>query len=380
MTTELSRRSLTVGLFGNTELHFDDIEVLNGRMAIDVFGHRTRVSRAVLPRLKALLAGPTPGATLKESARRFSSYVAGPHSSRVAAESLLKIGGAHGASDIHIEGRGLRMRVNGVLEPFCHIDDASAHLLLATLKRLSECLPYLRNLPQEGRIRRDGVGADIRASFVPTATGERCVLRLFGRLRSIDELGLLPDSRAALADALSADTGLILISGRSGGGKTTTLYAALAHISATRGGAHLSLEDPVEQRLRNAGIEVDQIELCPERDMTGERMLVAALRQDIDVLCVGEIRTPAEAQLAVQAAHTGRLVLAGVHAASAQDAWTRLIELGADPTVLRLTLRAIFQQQLETIACECGAQPCAECAGTGRRRVLRAHLHREVPQ
>src|SRR5207302_2159646 len=122
-----------------------------------------------------------------------------------------------------------------------------------------------------------------------------------------EELGLPAAVRAAFERALDAPRGLIVVAGASGAGKTTTLYAALAHLAASRGGAHLSIEDPVEQRLRAAGIAVDQVELEPSRGITGESTLCAALRQDVDVIAVGEIRSAAEARLAIQAAHTGRL-------------------------------------------------------------------------
>jgi type II secretory ATPase GspE/PulE/Tfp pilus assembly ATPase PilB-like protein len=144
-----------------------------------------------------------------------------------------------------------------------------------------------------------------------------------------------------------------------------------------RPGAHLSLEDPVEQRLRLAGVPVDQVELDPSRGLTGPSMLAAALRQDVDVLAVGEVRSAAEAALAIQAAHTGRLVLAGVHAGSCEEARQRLIDLEADPKLLAGTLKAVLHQALVTVPCPCGGLAgCVACRGLGRMRKLTARLAR----
>ena len=167
----------------------------------------------------------------------------------------------------------------------------------------------------------------------------------------------------------------MLVAGPSGGGKTTTLYSALGAIAAQRRSAHLSLEDPIEQRLRLAGIPVDQIELCPERGLDGEAALSAALRQDVDVVAVGELRTPAEASLAVKAAHTGRLVLAGLHAGSTDEALQRMRDLNVDSALLEQTVLGVLHQRLETRPCPSHLnQGCAQCRGLGRVRQLTATL------
>ncbi|WP_288044062.1 ATPase, T2SS/T4P/T4SS family, partial [Sphingomonas sp.] len=152
-----------------------------------------------------------------------------------------------------------------------------------------------------------------------------------------------------LAALLEQPSGLVLIAGPSGGGKTTTVYAALAYLAARRSGAHLSIEDPVEQRLRLAGIPVDQVELSPERGLDAEAALVGALRQDVDVVALSEIRTAGEAALAVKAAHTGRLVVAGLHAGSATEARQRMLDLDADPPAIdREWWQTIGMQRSET--------------------------------
>jgi general secretion pathway protein E len=296
-----------------------------------------------------------------------------------AASALLDIATSANASDIHLEPGldhvDVRLRRMGELATFTTLTAPIARRLTAALKSLAGCLPYRFDLVQEGRVPRPGVTADVRASFVPTALGERIALRLFGRLLSLEALELPVDVRTGFERALTDHpSGLIIVAGPSGGGKTTTLYAALAHLAKHRHGAHLSLEDPVEQRLRVAGVPVDQVELAPERGLTGEAALVAALRQDVDVLAVGEVRTAAEARLALRAAHTGRLVLAGLHAGSATEARQRLLDLGLEKPLLDQTLVAVLHQRLETRACEDVAQDCPRCHGLGRTRVVAGAL------
>ena len=328
------------------------------------------IPAALADAVGTVLSGPALDGPAMEVGLRFGAWLAGPHGPRRAARILLDAADRLDASDIHVEPLGdrvtIRLRVDGELAPFCALESAVAQRLVAALKGLAGVLPYRSDIVQEGRISRDGIAADVRASFVPVTAGERVALRLFGRLRTIDDLGLDSLAKNELVAALARRTGLILVAGATGAGKTTTLYAALAHVAESRGGAHLSLEDPVEQRLRTAGIAVDQVELAPERGITGESMLAAALRQDIDVLAVGEIRTAAEARLALHAAHSGRLVLAGIHAGSANEAIRRLLDLGVEEPVLRATLAAIVHQSLETRPCV----PCDTCRGRGRVRSL----------
>ncbi len=164
---------------------------------------------------------------------------------------------------------------------------------------------------------------------------------------------------------------VVAVAGPSGGGKTTTVYAALGHVAATRGGAHLSIESPVEHRLRLAGIPVDQVELDPERGLTASAALEGALRQDVDVVALAEIRTEDEAALALRAAHTGRLVIAGIHASSGAEARRRMLDLRVTESVLDETLRGVLHLRLETVPCPdhiSEGPPCGRCRGTGRQR------------
>lgn len=355
-------------------LRFEEIEGLEGAALRLSGGGSLEVPPELRGVLAAILAGPALGASLAETGRAFGHFLRRPFSPRHAARSLLDLAAGLRATDIHLEpgaaGAELRLRVVGELQPFCELASATARRLVAALKGLAACLPYRQDLVQEGRIPREGVGADIRASFVPTTFGERVALRLFGRLVPLDQLSLQPEAQAAWEALLAEESGLVLVAGSTGAGKTTTLYASLAHLARQQRGAVLSLEDPVEQRLRLAGFAVDQVELAPERGLTGEALLAAALRQDVDVLGVGEIRTPAEARLAVEAAATGRLVIAGIHAGSLEEARQRMIDLGVEGPRLGASLRGVIHQSLRTVACGCAPSPagCPACGGLFKRR------------
>ncbi len=354
-------------------LRWDDIASVDGAAIVTRTGERIRAGATDLEIARGVLATPALGSgdTRDTFGKRLTGHLSRPFAAAATASALVHAASELGASDVHLafdaNGAGIRVRIDGELGDLARASTPAAERLAAALKGLAGCLPYRRDVVQEGRIPRDGIAADVRASFVPTAFGERVALRLFGRLRLLSELGLAAADLAALEQALRARKGLLLIGGSSGAGKTTTLYAALAKLAATRTGAHLSLEDPVEQRLRAAGVPVDQVELDPAQGRTGEAMLAAALRQDVDVIAVGEVRTPAEALLAVHAAHTGRLVLAGVHAGSAAETRQRLLDLGAPAPLVDATLVCAVHQDLEMAPCGC-ATGCGECRHTGRRR------------
>lgn len=362
-----------------TRVHaWDDVVAVEGQ-TVELRSGPITVEPAIAAQARGVLAGVRVTGVLADDAAEFSRYLSGPWAPLRAASALLDIATKCNASDVHLEPGldhvDVRLRLMGVLTTFTTLTQPLARRLTAALKSLAGCLPYRFDLVQEGRVPRPGVTADVRASFVPTALGERIALRLFGRLLSLDALELPADVRSRFEHTLTQHaSGLIVVAGPSGGGKTTTLYAALAHLAKHRHGAHLSLEDPVEQRLRVAGVPVDQVELSPERGLTGEAALVAALRQDVDVLAVGEVRTPAEATLALRAAHTGRLVLAGLHAGSTNEARQRLLDLGLEKPLLDQTLVAVLHQRLETRACEDVTARCARCHGLGRTRVAAGTL------
>jgi len=364
---------LRSGLGRREFVPFDAIRGLDGELVALDGGVTRRLDGELLRAAGLALSPPQATGRRSDDGPALRRYVEGPWSPTRAASALLSIAAACGSTDVHLEARpqevAVRLRITGDLEELTALEPADGGRLVAALKHLAGCLPYRSDLVQEGRIPRDGVAADVRASFIPTALGERAALRLFGRLWSLEELGLPSEALEALTRLLEHRSGLVLVAGPSGGGKTTTVYAALAWLAERRRGAHLSIEDPVEQRLRLAGVPVDQVELRPARGLTAEQALAGALRQDVDVVALAEVRTVGEARLALQAAHTGRLVLAGIHAGSPRQARQRMLDLEADPAVLDAALRGVLHQRLEPAPCPDGrATDCARCHGTGRIR------------
>ena len=350
MTNTMDGLVLKSGWFGREFIPFDEMAALEQAAVRLKSGARHAVSEAQRGLVSRALSPPQVAGDLEADGAALRTYLSAAFSPERAVRALLEAATKASASDVHLEssehGVVVQARLQGELRAWFEVPGTASARLFAALKHLSGCLPYRSDVFQEGRLPREGVAADVRTSFVPTAMGERAALRLFGALRTLEALGLDEASLASLKALLQRQSGLVLVAGSTGAGKTTTLYAALAHLAASRAGAHLSLEDPVEQRLRVAGIPVSQVELCPERGVTGESALVAALRQDIDVLAVGEVRTSAEAALALKAAHTGRLVLAGLHASSTHEAVQRLLDLGVDATVLEKTLVGVLHQRL----------------------------------
>jgi len=365
------RLTIPAGLLRRArELHLDDVVEVRGVEVSGRGGERVTVDAALAGQVRRAVEGPGLGGGFAENAEELRVFTGLPHGPRRLAQALVAMAEKAGATDVHLSFDGVagrvRFRLEGELVDVVSLPRGGGGRLVAALKGWSGCLPYRHDLVQEGRIGRTGIAADVRTSFVPTPFGDRVALRLFGRLRTLPELGLGADVLAALQKELARRSGLLLVSGSTGAGKTTTLYALLSHLAASRTGAHLSLEDPVEQRLRAAGVPVDQVELDPARGRTGTAMLAAALRQDVDVVSVGELRTPDEVTLALQAAQTGRLVLAGLHAGSVDEARRRLLDLGADETVLASTLRAVLHQSLVVVP-----DPSSPL---GRRRRLDASL------
>lgn len=373
-STEL-RDGITVrGRWGRAEyLPYDEVSALAGDAATLRSGRSLRLRGETLRAVEAALQPPAPSGQPAVDGDAWTRYLDGPWSPVRAARALIALGEAAHASDIHLEptptGLGVRLRLLGELDPLTTLPSPVGARLLAALKHISGCLPYRSDVVQEGRIARDGVAADVRASFIPTALGERAALRLFGRLLSLPALGLPAEVDAELRRWLELRAGLLLVAGPSGGGKTTTVYAALGHLAGSRGGAHLSIESPVEHRLRLAGIPVDQIELDPERGLTAAAALDGALRQDVDVIALAEVRSPDEAELALRAAHTGRLVIAGIHASSGPEARQRMLDLGAAASVLDDTLKGVLHLRLVAVRCPDHAEEvCPRCHGTGRQR------------
>jgi len=255
-----------------------------------------------------------------------------------------------GASDIHLEifeRRSLvRFRVDGALHDVVEPKRNLHASLVSRIKVMAALDIAEKRLPQDGRImlKIAGRSVDVRVSTLPTGHGERVVMRLLdkqaGRL-SLDSLGMSADTLHRLDQLIAQPHGIILVTGPTGSGKTTTLYAALSRLdAATRN--MMTVEDPIEYDLDGVG----QTQVNAKIGMTFARALRAILRQDPDVIMVGEIRDLETAEIAVQASLTGHLVLATLHTNSAAGAVTRLVDMGIEPYLLASTLTGVLAQRL----------------------------------
>lgn len=260
------------------------------------------------------------------------------------------------ASDIHIETFEkqlvVRFRVDGVLREVVKPKRALAPLLVSRIKVMSKLDIAEKRIPQDGRIslRVGGREVDIRVSTMPSANGERIVLRLLdknaGRL-NLDTLGMSERDLQAVKGIVNRPHGIMLVTGPTGSGKTTTLYAGLSEIN-DRSRNILTVEDPIEYNLPGIG----QTQVNTKVDMTFARGLRAILRQDPDVVMIGEIRDLETAEIAVQASLTGHMVLSTLHTNSAVGSITRMIDMGVEPFLISSSLVGIVAQRLVRVLCD----------------------------
>ncbi|MET1256732.1 type II secretion system ATPase GspE [Aliikangiella maris] len=259
------------------------------------------------------------------------------------------------ASDIHIEtfenDMKVRFRVDGVLREILSPSKKLAPLLVSRIKVMAKLDIAEKRIPQDGRIalKIANRGVDVRVSTIPSSHGERVVLRLLdkqaGRL-DFSHLGMSPRLMQGMSDILHKPHGIILVTGPTGSGKTTTLYAGLTLLNHTSRNI-LTVEDPIEYLLEGIG----QTQVNSKVDMTFARGLRAILRQDPDVVMVGEIRDLETAQIAVQASLTGHLVLSTLHTNTASGAVTRLQDMGIEPFLLSSSLLGVLAQRLVRTLC-----------------------------
>jgi general secretion pathway protein E len=259
------------------------------------------------------------------------------------------------ASDIHVETfedrLSVRYRIDGVLTEVLSPKRMLAPLLVSRLKVMARLDIAEKRVPQDGRIsvRIAGHAVDIRMSTIPSAHGERVVLRLLdtaeGQLQ-LSQLAMNEQVLSAYKKYLHRPHGIILVTGPTGSGKTTTLYAGLTQINETSRNI-LTIEDPIEYMLPGVG----QTQVNPKVEMTFARGLRAILRQDPDVVMVGEIRDLETAEIAVQASLTGHLVLSTLHTNTAIGAVTRLKDMGIEPFLLSSSLLAVMAQRLVRLLC-----------------------------
>ncbi|MEM9372521.1 MAG: GspE/PulE family protein [Planctomycetota bacterium] len=304
-----------------------------------------------------------------------------------------------GASDLHIHPTDcetlVRFRTDGVLVDARTLPRSATDAVISRLKVLGGMDSAEIRSPQDGRATvtlgsssREARGVDLRISTIPTEEGERAVVRILdtdrgSRLADLDAIGMAPDIRAVYERLSCRPNGMILLTGPTGSGKTTTLYATLRRIaagssggvspgvSATHAGSSMNImtvEDPVEYRLSAPGITISQSQVNRRKGMSFASGLRHILRQDPDVVMVGEVRDAETAGLAIQAALTGHLVFSTLHTNDAVGAPPRLIDLGAEPYLVSAALTAVMAQRLvRTRHAACDARGCEECLGTGLR-------------
>jgi len=290
-----------------------------------------------------------------------------------------------GASDIHFEPQEdallVRVRIDGVLTEVQRIPKRMANGVTTRLKVLAKLDIAERRKPQDGRIslnaRAVGRMLDIRVAVLPTVEGEQVVMRLIDKSRktpTLESLGLSETMRDKLSEIIRRPTGALLVTGPTGSGKSTTLYAALAEINRPEINI-ITVEDPVEYRLQG----VNQVQINVKAHMTFATALRSILRSDPDVIMVGEIRDPETAKMAIESALTGHFVLSTLHTNDAPGALTRLNEMGVEPFLTGAAVSAVLAQRLArklcANCCEMYTPSAEELMGAAREGMV---LYRKV--
>lgn len=278
------------------------------------------------------------------------------------------------ASDVHVEpferDLQIRYRIDGVLYPVLTPPKALQAPITSRIKVMAGLDIAEKRLPQDGRIRIKigGKDIDIRVSVLPTAFGERVVMRLLDKsavLLDLEQLGVEGERLEDIKGLIQRPHGIILVTGPTGSGKTTTLYAALSRINS-RDINIITVEDPIEYQLPGIG----QIHVNPKIDLTFAAGLRSILRQDPDVIMVGEIRDAETAEIAIQASLTGHLVFSTLHTNDAAGAFTRLIEMGVEPFLVSSSILAVAAQRLVRVLC----RHCREAYEPSERTLHRLGL------
>jgi type II secretory ATPase GspE/PulE/Tfp pilus assembly ATPase PilB-like protein len=310
---------------------------------------------------------------------------AGPQRTSKLVDLILADACRRSASDVHFEpthgALEVRYRLDGVLHPVVSLPSDLVSNIAARLKVLAELLTYRLDIPQEGRLleARERYGVEMRVSTFPLVHGEKVVVRLFetgSHTLDLDQLGL-PALLESLRFMLRERNGALLLTGPSGSGKTTTIYACLRELVRSSAGGQqiVTIEDPVEQIVEG----VSQAQARPGTEFDFARGLRSLLRQDPEVIMIGEIRDAETAGIALSAALTGHLVITTVHAGSACGVISRLLDMGIEPYSLTSGVKAILNQRLVRRLCPaCHGEEsarCSGCSGTGYRgRFLLAEL------
>jgi type II secretory ATPase GspE/PulE/Tfp pilus assembly ATPase PilB-like protein len=302
----------------------------------------------------------------------------------------------HGASDVHFEPSSTKMavkyRLDGVLSTVETLPKMLSDNVIARLKVLGGLLTYRNDIPQEGRIEISNIGSngimDQRLAVFPTINGQRAVVRLFynhTELMELGQLGFSESVHSGLINFAAQNQGVLLLTGPAGSGKSTTLAALIRHILKSYPGKSIvTLEDPVEIRIDGA----TQVQITPHGQMTFPTALRSLLRQDPQVLMIGEIRDAETARIAVEAGLTGHLLMSTMHSGSPAGALLRLLEMGIEPYQVTSSVSAVLNQRLVRRLCDqCkqkseetgsfNAVGCKDCFNTGYKgRALIAEILR----
>lgn len=325
-----------------------------------------------------------------------SSHESGKNAADVVAwvDDILKKAIEYGASDVHFEptnaGLAVKFRLDGVLSTVEELPRSLSDNVIARLKVLGGLLTYRNDIPQEGRI-ETGIGTndhvmDQRLAVFPTIHGQRAVVRLFysnTELMELEQLGFSQPTYTILKNVAAQNQGVLLLTGPAGGGKSTTLAALLRHIlKCYAGKSVVTLEDPVEIRIDGA----TQVQITPHGQMTFPTALRSLLRQDPQVLMIGEIRDAETAKIAIEAGLTGHLLMSTMHSGSPAGALLRLLEMGIEPYQVTSSVSAVLNQRLVRKLCvKCKqkveatswfkAAGCKDCFNTGYKgRALIAEI------
>ena len=266
-----------------------------------------------------------------------------------------------GASDIHIEpyqnNFKIRYRIDGLLYDLLAPPKWMQASLISRIKVMAKMNIAEKRLPQDGRfeVKIGDQNIDIRVSTIPITNGERLVLRLLNKstsLLKLTDLGLSPDKLELVNKLIKVAHGIILVTGPTGSGKTTTLYATLSKLNSPDVNI-ITIEDPVEYQLKGVG----QIQVNPKIDLTFAKGLRSIVRQDPDVILIGEMRDLETAEIGVQSALTGHLVFSTLHTNDSATAITRLVDLGVEPFLISSTVIAVIAQRLVRVLCDDCKEP-----------------------
>jgi type II secretory ATPase GspE/PulE/Tfp pilus assembly ATPase PilB-like protein len=287
-------------------------------------------------------------------------------------ENLIQEAEQANASDIHFQmldaAASVSFRLDGVMAAARKLPADLADRVFGRIKFLARLKTYQESLPQDGRIDKGEVNArsDIRVATYPTVTGEKIVLRLFNAssTRTFPDLDFPAAAVAELTQFLRQTSGLLLLTGPAGSGKTTTIYACLRHLAESGGRHIISIEDPAEQIVPG----IMQTEINEARGLDFAKAARHLLRQDPQVLVIGEIRDDESANIAVRAALTGHLVISTLHAGSCKGVLERLLVLCRDHSAVAASIALILNQRLLRRLCsECSGRGCPQCLSTGYR-------------